>query len=1561
MKKLARIIALLGLLLPVSCIREAVDPAMSEHLPAGTPVTMRIGFGIPDIYEVQIGTKAESARTDEARVHDLYVMVFDDGGDKIYGRYFTYEHLIGSLQTLDSNSNEGWYVENSENSRGVVKIATQAQENATLVVLANVLNSITTLTTPTLAEGLDAVDCLSRISTLEELKQVRVELQQQIVDRSDFFLMMGLAEDIDTGDYVWGSLDGSTPNYKKTDDGKYQIQLATLDAKVKFYIKYDETLINRQRSTPRNWWVYNVPSMSYLFPNAGNPEETSYFDTDEAYFEGEQQIDGTVYQVFSFYMIENRQTARSSIEVLTTPNYYLRELQEKDYDASEVNGPWVYAPANGTYVQFDVVLGLTTDGIQSILDDQNVNHALTSEALYTVHLGDFTSSEGGTHDYDNYSVERSHAYTYYITIENSKKIYVEVKSDQGKREDEPGQEGSLLLATDEIVNCDAHYEYHSLTFKYSEDIKEKGVSWYVKTPFSEGGAQWNGSDWDFDCEDYLWVKFGVNFVTGGDYTDDRHVYPGDFAYNPNWNPGGEAYPDGFWNSLTEEERSSLNSIFATRGVTRETATYPELMDIHQLIKYIFYQTGLNKEGESDFKNNVIRVTAFIDEYYYEKDPRLGADAPADPDLWRTFVNAKPRELHILSDAQLSADRHSDVITSSHSIIQQSIQTFYNIYSPDLTSLWGTEHLDEMSYYNRVDKDPDHQEAWSWWPSGRKVPSGTKNNEENGRVNTATLWGLNSGSAPGWDTFLDYDVDNMTPELQNDYKYLAYSCLTRNRDNDGDNVIDPEEVRWYIASANQIVGMWVGNESLSPSARIYQPRNAANTSNGLDWRSWVLSSTDAGDDINKMVIIRAEEGCTKSFYDEFSWAGFDATQRDMVTSIRCVRNIGTFQSNGETTDISYAPYDHQVDEYYEVAAGVDANGKALPNADGTYTVRFSRLNPKSIREYTSDDLPYHQEYSQHNKVYLELNMQSRDNYKYADGSFPAEDEEVVNNNITSSGHNSYCPTGYRLPNMTELLLMVALQPSSYWSSSKFYPCRTYYSYGAVGKQITGEAQKVGWAYSVSSGRVNMINQNVSLTGVRCVRDENCIGEITGKIMVPDGQNLHVGEDMTIKLNFTSQGSAIKNLALALVYVGTDGREYTRDIDVSSVKLSGVSLRDELEYTIPSDLPLLGSMSIRATVRNSAGITRTFEAPIKVLSPVFASVRLLPCEYNLTNETKDNPSFPVLVTASSPNSTITGWKLSVKDPEGVTEVFNLLADGRDSHYWSSITHYDYELNNLIRGTYTFQLDVTTADGTTRSEVASMDILRVNYQPNPGTTGPTGDYQKATDITTLWEAERVDNINFHGGDFIEANMDVSTCTYMAVYDNSEPPKRVDDLSIGRDNLISVGITGTGAAVKAMTLPNVYNIYFPAHDGGDSSGQDWVRPNITKGEGSNTSNGTNYKLFKSGPGTGFVLQSGSYYKPDITKRQHFRLERSGGFWNGQLMDTDNWNEGGQDGSPSEAAASLERILNSGTVYVGSTQGIHHSRARYCFVRAVRNSSSSNAAGGETGFVSDPINGGNL
>ena len=1577
MKSLARIAAALLMLLPVSCFREE-EGAISgaERLPDGTPVMLNIGFTVPNPYDIEIGTKAEASRADEARVHDLYVMLFDSSGKKFYGRYFTYEHISGSLSDLDGQRQEGWFVENGDNSRGVVKIATVAKDGCKLVVLANVSNTITAL------NGDDPVECLYEIKTWSELQDVRVTLEQEVVNRSDLFLMMGHNQGVDTGvteAIKWGDL---TDHYST--DPTCKIDLQILDAKVKFFITYDKTdSIDPANSTTRYWKVFNVPTESYLFPKGANTSDVHYFDTEKTYFEGtttihDDDLDRDVeWQVFSFYMLENLQTGNVENKIEDDPDgtYYWRELQNKMDVVNPATGfkdnlDYIYAPQNATYVQFDVVLGLTQDGISDIDNllatdpSLNVNHALTSEARFTIHLGDFndqTAYGPGGHNYDEYDVKRGHFYNYYINIVNTSKIYLEVVSGT---EEQPAQEGSLLLATDDIVNCDAHYEYYALTFNYSSGLVEDGVSWYVKTPFvkeGKGGAQWNGTDWDFDCEDYLWVKFAVNQLENGDltpinedtYLKTRLSYPGyneddplDNTYDPLWEPQSDVFP----------------------------GDHPELMDIHQLIRFIFDQTHKKNNGKANLfdKNNQILVTAFIDEYYYEKHP---VTKEKDPDLWRTFVNAEPRELHILSNAQYSSDGTCDVITSSHSIIQQSIQTFYNIHSPDLSTIWGTEHVDEMSYAARVakkgDTDPDPS-AWPWWPehtvtennkvkhiSDRDLPtSATPEDDENGRLNTAAIWGIDPSSPPNWDTFLDYSVTNTVPELKDDYQYLAYSCLTRNRDNNGDGKINANELRWYLASVNQLVGLWVGNESLTPSARLYQPKNKKDKTDGLQWRSWVISSTASS--MTNPVTIRAEEGATKSDFDAYEWAfpevdGID--RRHEISSIRCMRNIGTYLDAGEMKDISEAPFDYMVDQYFDAPAGLDNNGKVKPNADGSYTLTFFRLNPKSLRGYTVEDLPYHEEYSMHNCVYMELNAQPKSDLIYPDNTAIGKDEEVINTDITSTGHNDYCPPGYRLPNMTEMLLMVAMLPANYWGNSSIYPTRTYFSRGRLGSNYTAsEDVKIGWGYEKSNGRFHMIHHGVSLKGIRCVRDNNRTGDITGKITCPNWNKLQKDQDFTANINFTSVGSAINTINIYLVYTETNGDIVPRLL--KSMSVSSTSVMQDVTLHVPSSLPLLGNMSLQAEIINNAQIRRTFDTPVKVLSDVFTSVRLLPCDYDKSNET---PPFPILLTASSPDQTIESWKLLVKDPYGDMSEYTPTGDDRDDYYWSVKTLYNYTLGessatDLVAGTYSFQLEVTTGTGAsekvTRSEVVTMEILKQDYWPNPGTTGtdPADDYHVAADITVLWEPHKVSDIYFFSGDFIEANMDISTCTYLEV---QKPGGGMDrDKTVGRDNLISVGLTDTDHKDSGISVPYVYHIYYPAQEG--SYG--YLRPNISTSSGA--SNGYNYTHFTGGNETGFIQATGDKYQPDRSAKQHFRLDKNGAFWNNQKIYTSKWTG---EGDPNKATESLTRILNSNTLYVGSTQGYHHSRAKYHFVRAVHNSSAGHPSGGETTFDHDPINGGNL
>lgn len=1544
---------------------------IANSLPEGTPIEVGIPFGAIEALDVQIGTKAESSYADESRIHDLYVMLFnnDDNGNKFYGHYFTYEHLQLSLKTLNNQSNEGWYVKNvpagttdtTVKTYGVVKISTQKRSNCTLVVLANISNTVTGL------DGKDALERLGEIQDLATLQALRVDLQQDVVNRNDLFLMMGQLN-VNTGDLHWGEWDNDLdePVFNKP-GGNYQVQLKRLDAKIKFRVKYNET--NISSITPRNWTVYNVPSSCYLFDQGENPARMQYFTSAESYFEGtETDTDGT-WEVFCFYMLENRQLCKSSINGLTPEQvaatkvfnnrrYYLREKQIKS--STGKNEGWEYAPDDGTYVQFDMVLNLTTSGINAI-DSGRGGLALTSEAKFTVHLGDFTSSEENSgYNYDDYNTLRNHAYTYNITVNNSNSIYVEVYQ---LDEPQPGQEGSLLFATDEIFQCDAHYGYHSMMFTYNAHLVDgSGISkltWKVKSPFGGGEANWNGTGWDTPTgNDWKWVKFCVNGTDGGHYSPIRKSYPGDDMYDPDWDPTKTPYSN---------PTSAQSAIIDSRYSGTYPFDYPELMDINQLVQYIYRQTEkeYSSAGSSDFKTETIdgttagriRVTAFVDEYYYEKEPGK-EDGPVNPDLWREFVNKVPRELHILSDDKLSQDGMSDVVESTHSIIQQSIQTIYNTFSPDLSSLWGIEHWDEMYEKTPVD-NPDPNETkhvhtgWFWWENsagagdGPTLPTTLAKDDENGRYNSAVLWGLYPEPATPltWNTFLNFATENEALEMEGEYQKMAFSCMARNRDNNGNGFIDQDELRWYLTSVNQLVGLWVGNEALSVTARLYQPVKKHST-NRLEFRAHVASSTCHSSNRDPLMV-RAEEGISKSSYlNDYHYVFPESvgglTAAIKVASVRCARNIGTFQDQdhgGAVTDITHAPYTRMVDQYYEIPAGTDDNNKVWPNDDGTYTIRFSRLNTKSLREYSAEDLPFHDENSNQNKVYIEMTAQNPADRPadYPDG-MPGLNTVEINNTITEGVHNVYCPDGYRLPNMTELALMSALLPASYFSGGFNFPCRTFFSLGFFGDDTEtisqgevprGPKSKTSWAYS-NKYHLLYYSEN-TIRGIRCVRDHNLTGTITGQLRVSEDRLnvptvLHPDDGRTtISFNFTSQASAFTDVTLALCYRDSDGVAREDFIPIpESLSLHGITFMGTMDYQLDPGLTSRGKMTLKVTLKNAANQEKSFIVPIKVLSDVSTTLKLLPCRYE-TNQ-KNNPPFPVSVSAISNNEPITAMRLRVLPPEAdEEEVFNLMGSGSSTNWTindntEKIGVYDYTnyyindtaAGNLLRtGTYTFQLEAECDGKVTRSDEVTMEVLKVEYAPNPDTESAI----QASDITGLWERQRINDLNFAAGDFIEANMDVSKCVYK-YYDGSK------ENNIGLDDLISFGVNDIG------WVPWTLHVYYPAvadPSQNPPTGDHYLRFN---GYRSSDSKGVNYCVI------------------DNSKPLHIRLDWDGVHWNNQKVNTDGW---------PQLSDTHNKLRSSNSLYVGSIEGVHHSRAVYHFVRVTHNSSDSDSLNKESNFGNNP------
>lgn len=1518
----------------LACSRNMEEESISSEYPDGTPVTLKIDFGSSELVELHVSTKAEASESDESRVHDLYVMLFDNttlvngSPKKIYGRYFSYEHLADDLEELNTNPNEGWWVENKTlpgvspavaQTTGAVKVSTVTCSNALLVVLANVTNAVSSMSDD---PNLDDIAYLNGITTFQELKETKITLEQDVVNRKDLFLMMGTLGKIgpsdeshttlNTSNMVWGEL-------PKTYNTTYKVSLKPLDAKVKFMVRTNRNYIDAEEAV--YWTVCNTPDKCYLFSNDSDPvpADAVFFDSESAYFEGTSPADESGYSdwyVFTFYTFENIQEKKKHAS-----SYHLREKQIKTdtgvggyswwekvgddivthEDNYNSNGKWEYANDLATYVKFDMVLTLNPTGIY-MATGETVNNALTTDTIYSVHLGDFGSSGSDVvNAFDDYSAYRGNYYTYKITIDNSSSVYAEVENDN---ERQAGQEGYLLLTSDEIVNADAHYEYHTVTFQYSPDWDPSVFSWYVKTPFGQGEPKKTtetvgGRTYPLyiaDGLDYKWVMFGINDPDSEDpskYSNNRLKYPGINEYKPNWKP------------------SSGDPT-------------PKLMDINQLIEYLFDQKvryEADPPEPNDFLSGLIRVTIFIDEYYYEKNP-LVENAEADPDLWRRFVNAAPREMHILSDANKSRDRKSDVIRSSHSIIQQSIQTIYNIYAPDLKSLWGTEHKDEIK-----EKVPA---GWHYWPDGcplGNARSGANDDvgRENGRLNSAYIWDVysskgNSGSDRNdreWATYMNFSVNNNTPELKSEFQGMAFSCLTRNRDNDGDGFIDRDEVRWYLASTRQLIGMWIGNESLSLSARLYQPADG-------QWRAHVVSSTD------KLVCWSEEGAGATAIANDWNagyatWSNEDSAAAG--ETVRCLRNIGTYDDElSGVTDISYAPYKQVIDKYFTM----NTEGSGL---DESTTFYFNRLDTKSIREYSEGELPYHAQTSLNNRVYVKMTAQPLSTQV---NEFPGVHITDFNPLISAAGQNEYCPEGWRLPNQAEFVLMSLYMDSGYFKTDAsgtvydpnkvFLPSRTYYDRGRYGslKQESGpwssEKNKVGWAYSTSTNKTFCAGDKSEhiVTRTRCVRDDKMTGNISGDVLVND-TNIYPEDWTPIIFNFSSVASAFSYASLKLCYNTSSGNYREWDLPLDKMP-TGLQYRDTLRAIIPSlaTLGLEGSefpinVTLQAEVRNLAAQTSVKTVNLTLN---YATAGRATIEFPSISSPTDGLPIRVNMSIGGHGTKFTSAKLQWKESGGSWHDYTVTGLDPDRHRSYSKDIYIKDLFDAISSTdfsdgttflgkrYDYRLVVNSSDGHTEySPVRSMEILRFNYDPNPE---PAGGWTNITECNVTW-INTVADLVFAQGDFIESDMNLTNCRYK--YLNGGDGKK----DMGQDNVIGFSTDNfntQGEANNTKAIKNSFIWYYPSVENivNSSNPEDWGAIRSRAHAGRWAALVTNEGLLNS---MNMILDK------DGLIRDGERYTGNPGDWNSRIK-------------PQLTAAS--------TVYVGSVEGDHKSRAIYNFVRVIRN-----------------------
>lgn len=1047
-------------------------------------------FGSPAGAHVEVSTKAALGLAQESNVFNIYLLIFEGNSPdskKVYGHFFD-----GSNLNADSENNY-WKVTNMTSktdpaTNGTIHFRTAKKAGCTIVAIAN-MNP----------DDLDVSQGrLSTIQTYKELQGiVATQVRSEVAANSGYFLMTAQTDGV--------NIQGNTSD--ANDVSKKSLLLKRIYAKVTVNVRIAQGA-NIRSFAPDKWQVFNIPTCSYLLERTGDDAadtEAEFFNTDALGFETEtvSKVAGDVYadgkntpvsiHSFSFYMMENRKAPSSGI---TT--YADRERREKPASYSGgffQNGDYLFANPLSAYFTITGKLQM------SVSAGGNDNATLDANVKYEVHLGNFSSG-----DFADFNTERNHSYVYNIYINGAEDIKAEVEafdSSTPLAENEPGATGRVVVALEEVFNSDCHYSTQVISF-HANYMDPNNISWYVETPFNPEGI---GPEEvaDLSMIDYKWVEFHVNDKAqdGNYYSNKRVVYlPHDYNF-------------------VDIDGNALDRLDKGR-----TMYVDELVDYLKAQKHQYDADQLalasdpSYEPKSDFDNDnsgtggpKITVTAFVSEYYYTVNPLTGE---YDPALWKDIVNHPMRRMHILASSAKSADGESDLIGASFTIQQRAIQSIYAVHeTAGLESAWGMEFSDD-----------DHETGGGkYWKNTNPEDCGNTS-ATNGRINSMKIWGIldkdGNDAVVGerWDTFLNLTGENETAQLKPDYNFLRYSCMSRNRDNDGDGIIDRDEIRWYMASDIQLIGVFLGSYGIEGDARLYQrSANDQNNSNNEVWRQHIIASnrfiytpSEASDwnNSNKYPrVVWAEEGANGS---NLSYTGDGKTNK---FSTRCIRNLGYYVEGGQRKDITLAqdpnvepvPYATVIRKHLESDGSVTSPYTGTFDDNTFYVFDCSRINLASIREpVEGHELIGHDENSKMAclptafETAPMINLVTVGSHEFNGTTYNLKRIDQLNHYLDASFPNldadyRVCPEGYRLPNVREMSLMWTTLSAMTTGDHAYLgtitndtdqtPSRTHWSKGFDGNS-TKVQNKWGWGMSAK----HLLMSEKSFTynqKLRCVKD------------------------------------------------------------------------------------------------------------------------------------------------------------------------------------------------------------------------------------------------------------------------------------------------------------------------------------------------------------------------------------------------------------------------------------------------------------------------------------------
>ena len=842
-------------------------------------------------------------------------------------------------------------------------------------------------------------------------------------------------------------------------------------------------------NAPRFSWLYDRPAENGMEANFGDLAESedkvmTYFaDVPQfnSQFVTENPDDGT--STFDFWQGENKHVGTAATYgdrgQISTPGHFTSLMGDEWSPNNEAS----YVLVNCT-VEYKDPLNVNEEGVMTPGGTEVIR---TGEVTYLMHLG----AVGGV--MTDFNCYRNVNYTYNVTVNGVNDIRVDAYATDEAYHNE---EGMVVDITQATIDIDAHYAAFNIEMTQQE-LEDPNFGFLIIT--YENGTQYvindnNNRNGDgsviYDDKGNVIAEKYYNWIELRPTTDENTLA----EYKPRY--GGNADGGTFLlSSLTD----GWNSI------------------------------GVDQRSESGW------YTVFVNEYTYEP-MYTGNDGYADETwngtgnpAWNSYVNQNPRRFYIRVQQKTSPDGNSVYARSKYGISQQSIMTYYseNAMTADGTAV-GVERENETLGMN----------LRHTFGGGSSVSNGRWNtcqwlqNDEN-----ATNLNINSSSAdsrPEWFNFIDEETSlyvpavtglyaqgggniparyghmprpvimrgiadqNYTfndPQQSNDYTIEAINaCISRNRDNNGNGRIEPDELRWYVPAMDQYLHMMVGSENLPESMIEYSTisslphvsnnsyqwanNNATNYRYANDYCSrYMYVSSNSGSSVMWVM-----EGTSTSEYAKVSeWAR--TTIRPW--QVRCIRNLGS--------DMTSVQPESKVEHVYV-------------HDETSRTFRMNYFGEAAIRPNAysgngngANQMPIHTIASPYNSVYY--------GFQYADSDITVSSDNKPDINNFSNTYNrlntyinsnpcSAIGNSWRVPNQVELTIMrnAGLMTGG-GERNMWLSCTVNYFNSTTGVGGNGVDGKYFMVVVPTQGTQYTANNASASDGVepyvyiRCVRDVN----------------------------------------------------------------------------------------------------------------------------------------------------------------------------------------------------------------------------------------------------------------------------------------------------------------------------------------------------------------------------------------------------------------------------------------------------------------------------------------